>query len=119
MYIHYIFIVLICFEWLLYKMILLVHNLYQIEINMLFKIHWYIQWHTTWSDHAVGGGYLQCIYSKTDGYNYVTLYNNDTNTDETSTFLFSCFVSNPYTVIFNILHIIKIKKTYIVKNDEQ
>jgi hypothetical protein len=27
----------------------------------------------------------------------------------------SCFVSNPYTVLFNILHIIKIKKTYIVK----
>lgn len=44
---------------------------------------------------STGGGYLQCLYSKTDGYSYATLYNNDTSTDESSTFLFSCLVSNP------------------------
>ncbi|XP_053400583.1 uncharacterized protein LOC123558409 [Mercenaria mercenaria] len=36
------------------------------------------------------GGYLQCLYSKTDGYSYATLYNNDSSTDESSTYMVTC-----------------------------
>ncbi|WAQ99094.1 hypothetical protein MAR_023467 [Mya arenaria] len=49
------------------------------------------------------GGLLQCLYSTTLDYTYVTLYNNDTIVDEISTFRFTCMEEKKTDYTFVII----------------